>query len=67
MPASYAAARPESVLGYIFQTAQTAKLLSRKNETDAVNEAPSKRNGLALFLSALPSNTIAPYQAQVTK
>src|ERR1035441_2739193 len=50
----------------MFQTAHTAKLLSRKNETEAVNEAAPMRRAEAFLASSPPSSTIPAYHAHVT-
>src|SRR5580658_2431623 len=69
--------RPDSVLGYMFQQAQTAKLLTTKKEMELARAAPPIRSqllfsrrsflGEALLRRAVPSHKIAAYHAQVTK
>src|SRR5437868_65529 len=51
----------------LVHAAQTAKLLTRKNETAAASPAPNTRNTFVFRRSmALPSQIMPPYQAQVT-
>src|SRR5204862_208308 len=54
--------------GYISgHTAQTAKLLIRKNETELAKAAPTTRQNPDFPRKVVPSSRMAAYQAQVTK
>src|ERR1035441_5115675 len=50
----------------MLQTAHTAKLLSRKNDTEAVNEAAPTGRAEAFLASSPPGSTIPAYHAHVT-
>src|SRR5690348_3980265 len=59
--------RPEKVRGYISHAAQTAKLLIKKKETELASVVTRIRMAPAFSLSVDPSQSIAAYQAHVTK
>src|SRR5205085_7295857 len=59
---------PAKLRAYMVPVAQTKKLLIRKNDSDAVSEAPSTRATLVRERSIpLPSKTMAAYHSQVKR
>src|SRR6185295_12874259 len=66
-PATMHVTRPFQVAGYISrEVVQTAKLLTKKNDTDATSDAPTTRIGDELRASSPPNSRIAAYHNQVT-
>src|SRR5579862_8725551 len=67
-PATYDIINPFQPRGYICgHAAHTAKLLIRKNETELASAAPITRAGPEFSRRFVPSQSMAAYQAKVTR